>query len=35
MLNSDERRNALKKAVCSTYGVSEDELFSLNCRMER
>ena len=34
MLNSDERRNALKKAVCSTYGVSEDELFSVNRRRE-
>ena len=34
MLNSDERRNALKKTVCSTYGVSEDELFSLNRRRE-
>jgi hypothetical protein len=34
MLNSIERREALKKAVCSIYGVNEDELFSLNRRRE-
>jgi len=34
MLNSIERREALKKAVCSIYGVNEDELFSLNRKRE-
>lgn len=34
MLNSVERREALKRAVCSIYGVNEDELFSLNRRRE-
>lgn len=34
MLNSIERREALKKAVCSIYGVKEQELFSLSRRRE-
>ena len=34
MLNSIERREALNKAVCSIYGVNENELFSLSRKRE-